>query len=196
MHPRTRSHHSATRGIAPSFLRQRGIIGACMLGIGLLLAAAASSAFAADKMVAVSEEIDLAASPARTWSAIKDFDRWQSWHPAFARTSIVKGAANQKGEVRVLATRDGAKFTEELVSHDRASRSYEYRIIESPLPISGYVSKLEVQKARRGSHVVWSSTFRVDEGASEEEVRKTISGVYRTGLDNLATVVPAQPSTY
>ena len=196
MHSRIRSGQPTTRRLEPSFLRQRAVAGAGMLGIGLLLAFAASSVSAADRMVAVSEEVDLAASPARTWSAIKDFDRWQSWHPAFAGTSIVKGAANQKGEVRVLATKDGAKFTEELVSHDRASRSYEYRIIESPLPISGYVSKLEVQKSGGGSHVVWSSTFRLDEGASEAEVKKTISGVYRAGLDNLATVVPGQSSTY
>ena len=196
MQSRTRSHHAATRGIAPSLLAQRPFSKARLSSIGLLLACAASSAIAADKTVAVSEEVDLVASPARTWSVIEDFDRWQSWHPAFAGTSIVKGAANQKGEVRVLATKDSAKFTEELVSHDRASRSYAYRIIESPLPISDYVSKLEVQNGKRGSHVVWSSTFRVDEGASEAEVRKTISGVYRAGLDNLANVVPAQPSTY
>jgi hypothetical protein len=130
MHSRIRSGQPTTRRLEPSFLRQRAVAGAGMLGIGLLLAFAASSVSAADRVVAVSEEVDLAASPARTWSAIKDFDRWQSWHPAFAGTSIVKGAANQKGEVRVLATKDGAKFTEELVSHDRASRSYEYRIIE------------------------------------------------------------------
>ena len=196
MQSRIRSGQPTTRRLEPSFLRQRAVAGAGMLGIGLLLAFAASSVSAADRMVAVSEEVDLAASPARTWSAIKDFDRWQSWHPAFAGTSIVKGSANQKGEVRVLSTKDGAKFTEELLSHDRASRSFEYRIIESPLPISGYVSKIEVKRGRSGSHVVWSSTFRVDEGASEEEVRKTIAGVYRAGLDNLAAVVPAPASTY
>jgi len=196
MHPRTHSRPSATLDVAPLSLQQRPRSAASMLGIGLLLAFAASSALAAEKMVAVSEAVDLAVSPARIWSAIKDFDRWQSWHPAFAGTSIVKGSANQKGEVRVLSTKDGAKFTEELLSHDRASRSFEYRIIESPLPISGYVSKIEVKKGRSGSHVVWSSTFRVDEGASEEEVRKTIAGVYRAGLDNLAAVVPAPASTY
>jgi hypothetical protein len=31
------------------------------------------------------------------------------------------------------------------VSHDAASRTYEYRITESPLPIAGYVSKLEIR---------------------------------------------------
>jgi hypothetical protein len=47
--------------------------------------------------------------------------------------------------VRVLTTKDGAKFIEEPVSHDAASRTYEYRITESPLPMAGYVSKLEIR---------------------------------------------------
>jgi hypothetical protein len=55
-------------------------------------------------------EVELAASPARTWAVIKDFQRWQTWHPAFATTEITKGGGNTKGTVRVLATKDGAKF--------------------------------------------------------------------------------------
>ena len=31
--------------------------------------------------------------------------------------------------------------------------------------------------------------FKVKEGASEDEVKKTIAGVYRAGLDNLGLVV-------
>ena len=85
----------------------------------------------------------------------------------------------------MLATRDGAKFTEELLAHDAAARSYQYRIIESPLPISNYVSKIEVQESKAGSRVVWSSSFNVNPGASDEEMKKTIAGVYRAGLDNL-----------
>ncbi len=192
MHSRPASDHRTT----PRFASLSGAGRACALGIGLLLAFSASDAFAADETVAVSETVDLAASPARTWRAIKDFDRWQSWHPAFAGTSIVKGASNRTGEVRVLAAKDGAKFTEELVSHDSTTRSYEYRILESPLPIANYVSKLEVQARHPGSHVIWSSTFQVKAGASEAEVKKMISGVYRTGLNNLAAVVSAPTSTY
>ena len=189
MQSRTRSHHAATRGIAPASLAQRPFSKARLRGIGLLLACVASSAIAADKTVAVSEEVDLAASPARTWSVIEDFDRWQSWHPAFAGTSIVKGAANREGEVRVLATKDGAKFTEELVSHDAASRTYRYRIIDSPAPVIGYVSTLQVKGTKTGSTVVWSSNFKVKAGTSDDEVKQTISGIYRAGLDNLAAVV-------
>ena len=89
----------------------------------------------------------------------------------------------------MLTTKDGAKFTEELVSYNTASHTYQYRIIESPLPITDYVSKLEIKPNKAGSSVMWSSNFKVKAGASEEEMKKTISGVYRAGLDNLASVV-------
>ena len=159
------------------------------LGLGLLMAGAAAGALAAGKTVAVKEEVNLAAAPSQTWEKIKDFNGWQAWHPAFAGTEIIKGQGNTKGTVRVLTTKDGAKFTEELVSHNAASRTYEYRITESPLPITGYVSKLEVRENKGGSSVAWSSNFNVKDGASEEEVKKVISGVYRAGLDNLGSVV-------
>jgi Polyketide cyclase / dehydrase and lipid transport len=153
------------------------------IGVGLLMAGSAAGAFAGT--LSVSEEVELAASPARTWAVIEDFRHWQNWHPAFASTEITRGTGNAKGTVRVLATRDGAKFTEELLAHDAAARSYQYRIIESPLPISNYVSKIEVQESKAGSRVVWSSSFNVNPGASGEEMKKTIAGVYRAGLDSL-----------
>jgi hypothetical protein len=153
------------------------------LGIGLFLAGSAASALAGT--LSVTEEVELAASPAQTWAVIQDFRHWQTWHPAFAATEITQGTGNAKGTVRVLATRDGAKFTEELLSHDDAAHSYQYRILESPLPISDYVSKIEVKNSKSGSRVVWSSTFNVNPGASDEEMKKTIAGVYRAGLDSL-----------
>jgi hypothetical protein len=157
------------------------------LGVGLLMAGSAAGALAGT--LSVSEEIELAASPARTWAVIKDFQRWQTWHPAFASTEITKGGGNAKGTVRVLATKDGAKFNEELLVHDAASRSYQYRIIDSPLPISGYVSTIEVKESQLGSRVVWSSSFTVNPGASDEAMKKTIAGVYRAGLDSLKASV-------
>jgi len=169
--------------------------------LGVVLAAAAAGAvtgtMASERTVSVTESVDVAATPARTWYAIQDFRDWPSWHPAFASTEIVKGSGNARGSVRVLAAKDGARFTEELVSHDDAARSYEYRILQSPLPIRDYVSKIQVTGGKAGSHVTWSSTFKVDSGTPEEDIRKAISGVYRAGLDNLASAVePAERKTY
>jgi len=64
--------------------------------------------------------------------------------------------------VRPNQVADGAKFTEELVSYNTASRTYQYRIIGSPLPITDYVSTLEIRQNRAASTVVWSSNFKVN----------------------------------
>ncbi|HZM48514.1 MAG TPA: SRPBCC family protein [Burkholderiales bacterium] len=157
--------------------------------LGILLACAASGALADGKPLSVTEEVYLAAAPSKTWEAIKDFDRWQDWHPAFASTAITRGKGNTSGTVRVLTTKDGARFTEELVSYSTTSRSYQYRIIESPLPITDYVSTVQIKQNKAGSTVVWSSNFKVRDGVSEEEMKETISGVYRAGLNNLVSVL-------
>jgi hypothetical protein len=159
------------------------------IGFAVLMAAAIGNATANGKTVTVTEQVELSAAPDHTWQTIKDFNAWQTWHPAFASTVIIKNQGNAKGTVRVLTAKDGAKFTEVLVSHNDASRSYQYRITESPLPITGYVSTLAIQPTPSGSKVVWSSHFEVAPGASEDEVKKAIAGVYRAGLDNLAAVV-------
>jgi hypothetical protein len=126
-------------------------------------------------------------TPTRTWDAIKDFSAWQGWHPAFATTKMVKGDGHTPGSVRVLITKDGGQFTEELVSFDAAARSYKYRIIESPAPVTDYVSTIQVKETAGGSTVVWRSQFNVKAGTSEADAKKLISGVYRAGLDNLAS---------
>jgi hypothetical protein len=102
---------------------------------------------------------------------------WPSLHPAFASTQLVKGDGRSAGTVRLIATRDGAQFTEALLSHDAAPRSLEYRILASPAPVQGYRSTLTVVPSRGGSTVIWSSDFKLAPGASEVEVKKMIAGI-------------------
>lgn len=156
------------------------------LGLALVFTSLAH-AQSTERTVTVTEQVQLGVAPARAWSAIEDFLTWPSWHPAFASTRLVKGDGHSAGTVRVIAARDGAEFTEELISHDAATRSLQYRILASPAPVVGYRSTLAVKPSRAGSTVVWSSEFKVKAGASEEEVKKMIAGIYRLGLDRLAT---------
>lgn len=159
------------------------------LGLGLTFACASIDVLAADHTVTVTEKVDLAAPPARTWNAINDFMGWSTWHPAFTGTKLLKGDGHAKGTVRLLTTKDGAQFTEELVAYDASARSYQYRIIESPAPVLGYVSTVEVKGTKTGSTVIWSSSFQVKPGTTEEDAKKLIAGVYRAGLDNLASTI-------
>lgn len=164
-----------------------------LLGIGVrrfhLLALLLITGCATHGTVTVRESVELPAAPAQTWNAIKDFMRWQRWHPAFVSTDLVRGDGRNEGTVRLLTTRDGGRFTEELVAYDEAARSYSYRILDSGAPVIDYVSTLVVGPSELGSNVVWSSSFKVESGTSEEDARKLISAVYRAGLDNLSSVV-------
>lgn len=158
------------------------------VGLGALMAMAAAAP-AAEGTVSVVETVQLAAAATRTWDAIKDFSAWQSWHPAFAGSQIVQGDGRSRGAARVLMTKDGGRFTEELIAFDPAARAYQYRIIESPAPVVDYVSTIQVKETPAGSTVVWSSHFNVTAGTSEADAKKLISGVYRAGLDNLSSML-------
>lgn len=159
------------------------------LGFGVVIAVLATTAFAASKTLSVTEKADLPVPPAKTWETIKNFDGWQSWHPAIASTDIAKGKGNAKGTVRVLTTKDGAKITEELLAHSDKSMSYKYRITDSPLPVTKYVSTIVVRKSKDGSTVVWSSNFEAKKGTPDDEAKKVILGIYTAGLDNLKKIL-------
>ena len=166
--------------------RRSALLGTLGFGLALVLSSPAD-AQDAEHIVKVTEQVQLGVEPARAWNAIEDFLAWPKWHPAFASTRLIKGDGHSAGSVRLIVTQDGAQFTEELVSHDGASRRLEYRILASPAPVVAYRSTLAVKPHRDGSTVVWSSEFKVKAGASEDEVKGLISGIYRLGLDNLAT---------
>jgi len=69
--------------------------------------------------------------------------------------------------------------------HSDSDRYYAYEILESPLPIRDYSSRIAVTASDQGSLIQWNSEFEAD-GAPEEEVAELISGIYRAGLDNVA----------
>jgi hypothetical protein len=159
------------------------------VGLALLMAFAAAGALAAGKTLTVTEKVDLPASATAAWATIKDFNGWQDWHPAIGSTEIIRGKGNTKGTARVMNTKDGGRITEELMSYSPAAMKYSYRIIESPLPVTNYLSTLKVNKTKTGSTVVWTATFKAKPGISDNDAKKTMAGVYRAGLDNLTNVV-------
>lgn len=160
-----------------------------MRSVMWLAATALVSMGASPARLSVEEKAEVSAPPEKVWETIKDFDGLHKWHPAVASTEIAKGKGNAKGAVRVLTTKDGAKITEELVSHSDRNRNYRYRIIESPLPVTDYVSTIKVAKSAGGSTVVWNSQFKAKQGASDEDAKKSIDGIYTAGLDNLKALL-------
>lgn len=148
---------------------------------------AAAPAVAAEGAFSVVETVQLTASARHIWAAISAFSTWEQWHPAFASTTMLRGSGRVPGSVRVLVTKDGGRFTEELIAFDAVARSYAYRIIESPAPVRDYVSTIHVREVHGGSSVVWSSHFNVAAGTAPADAKQLISGVYRAGLDALVS---------
>jgi len=152
--------------------------------LGLAIALVATSGLAAN-VLSVKEKVELSVPPDKAWALIKDFDGWQNWHPAVASTEITSGKGNTHGTVRVLTTKDGAKITERLERYQPRALAYTYRITDSPLPVTDYVSTIQVKATKSGCVVNWSSHFKAKEGTEDAEAVKTIRGIYTAGLDNL-----------
>lgn len=133
-------------------------------------------------MVEVSVDVELAASPPRVWLLVSDFHGLCHWHP-----SVVHSASERGGHRRRLTLEDGTQALEELSAFSAAERSYSYRMVEGPLPVRDYAAMLTVRERSggRGSRVEWTGRFEPVGDADPEELRETLVGLYRAGLDGL-----------
>jgi hypothetical protein len=159
-----------------AMLHRVAFAAACLLG---------ATAAMAGNAIQVKEKVELPVASDKAWDAIKEFGGMQAWHPAVATDEITSGKGNSRGTVRVLTTKDGAKITEQLLHYQPKAFSYTYKIIDGPLPVTDYVSTIQVRASKNGSTVYWNSHFKAKEGTSDEDAAKAIRGIYRAGLDSL-----------
>ncbi len=138
---------------------------------------------AADGALTVSKQAVLDVPPSTAWALLGDFNGLNNWHPAVADSEL-----SSDGQKRVLTLGDGAKIYETQLNHSNSNMSYTYKITESPLPVSDYVSTIKVERNTMGtSTVTWSSSFNAA-GVPDEKAVEIISGVYGGGLQSLETL--------
>jgi hypothetical protein len=78
-----------------------------------------------------------------------------------------------------------APIVERLEERDEAAKKIVYSIVEGPLPVSNYVSTMQLSDAGEGrSKLVWSSTFEPN-GADEATAKQIVSGIYDGGIKGL-----------
>ena len=63
--------------------------------------------------------------------------------------------------------------------------SHSYEIVELPLPVQNYKATISVAADGDQTKVDWKSTFEA-KGASDDDAKKVIDGIFKAGLDNLA----------
>ena len=162
------------------------------VALALPIAAVAEDA----KTLNVVEKVEINAPVGIVWSKVKNFGDLGAWHPAVAKTEIIGKKNNVKGAVRLLTLQDGGTIKEKLIFYNEKGMTYEYQILEGVLPVSNYVSWITVKGSKTGATtVVWKSSFkRKDtspnpaEGQDDTTAVKTITNVYKAGLDNLKKI--------
>ncbi len=133
-------------------------------------------------MPRVKLETHLTVSPDALWRMIGGFNALPQWHPSIEKSET---EGEGRGAVRKLKIVGGPTLVERLEHVSDSERVYRYSIVDSPMPVSSYVSEIRVRDNRDGTSTVeWSAEFE-PKGAPEMDVAKMIQDVYRTGLDNL-----------
>jgi hypothetical protein len=144
---------------------------------GATLLALAGSANA----LTVKKRTEAPGLPAEIWEVVGGFCAIKDWHPAAADCVETK-----EGDVtfRTITLKDGGKLKEKLTGTD--GTSYSYEIVESPLPVKNYKSKLwlEVDDEPDRSVIFWQSDFDAN-GASDEDATKTITGILADGVKGI-----------
>jgi len=145
--------------------------------LGLVCGGVLVSSFAFPALAVESSYTAASASaPDAVWAKVGDFCGITNLLPG------LKCALSEDGKVRTLTTPEGGVVVEHLDSRDDVARTYTYTIITAgPLP----VATLSVQPAGAGSSIVWTGKYDA-KGASDDEAKKVMDGIYKTGADNLA----------
>jgi hypothetical protein len=123
----------------------------------------------------------------RVWSIIRDFNAFPSWHSAVCDSSIEGNRPSDAvGCIRSLYLKSGGHFREQLLSLSDREHTFTYTILESPLPMTNYVSTVRLRPVvdTDQTYAQWSSEFNCASDV-EAELTKIVLDVYRGGFDSL-----------
>ena len=155
---------------------------ALITGIAVLIGTGSASA------ITVKKRIEAPGLPPEVWAEVGEFCAIEKWHPAVAKCEETK-----EGDVtfRTLTLKDGGKIKEKLTGTEDVA--YTYEIVESPLPVKNYKSKLwlEVDDEPNRSVIYWQSDFDAADGKTDEEAKKVITGILADGVKGIKKVAIA-----
>lgn len=123
------------------------------------------------------------------WAAVRAFDRVVKWNPGVTAARLEHGRPTEVGALRALDIADGSIFRETLLAHSDRERFYTYDIIESPLPVTNYVSTHRFVPITHTNETlgIWESWFDCAAEDAEEMVGIVGDQIYIAGMQGLNT---------
>ena len=117
----------------------------------------------------------------QVWARIRDFNALPEWNPNVARSEIEDGLpSNAVGCVRSFYLQDGGHLRERLLSLSDEEFCFSYSILDSPMPVEGYVATVRLLPISDGdrTYAEWSAEFECPTEAEEELVEGIGKGVF------------------
>jgi NADPH:quinone reductase-like Zn-dependent oxidoreductase/uncharacterized protein YndB with AHSA1/START domain len=126
------------------------------------------------------------------WRLLRDFNGHERWHPAVAASRIEDGrAGDEVGAVRRFRLRDGAELREQLLRLSDRDRSFTYCLLESPIPLLGYVATVRLRPVTDGNRTFWDwrSSFAAPPGQEAELAALVSQEIYEAGFAAVRALV-------
>ncbi|MGB0506941.1 MAG: SRPBCC family protein [Pikeienuella sp.] len=123
----------------------------------------------------------------RVWAAVRAFDGVADWNPGVSKAILENGASTATGTIRNLQIPDGTHFRETLLAHSDVEHFYTYDIIESPLPVTDYISTHRFIPITNSQQTlgIWESHFNCAPGVMSEMDRIVGDAIYIGGMTGL-----------
>ena len=116
------------------------------------------------------------------WGVVRDFNGMPDWHPRFSRSHIEDGlGADTIGCVRNFdIVDDGGTIRERLLMLSDKEHSFEYCILDSPLPVENYVAKLTLTPVTVGNRTlgVWVAEFNMTDDTEADVIEAVGNGTF------------------
>jgi NADPH:quinone reductase len=121
----------------------------------------------------------------QVWTILRDFNGHDRWHPTVATSRIEEGVPSDMiGAVRDFRLTEGARIREQLLSLSDVKRSFEYCILDAPLPLMGYVARVRLLPVTDGEQTYWEWSSRFSTPLTREKAlaKLVAEDIYEAGF--------------
>lgn len=136
--------------------------------------------------VYISSVID--APAAKVWDKVRDFNGMPRWHPRIRDSRIENGdAPDRVGCVRDFHLQNGERIREKLLGLSDHDYFFTYAILESPMPLTGYVATMRLTPVTDGDRTFaeWTAEFDCAAEVEDELVEGIGTNVFQAGFNAL-----------